>query len=356
MQKNSSEKKEDDGVLPRRRGFRDSFLDAREKVWSKKRARVKLHRSFRRSYREDYVRPLKAPGLLYHAMVTLKFLLKQWRLFGPLLLLIVGLNIVLVGLMSEDTYVSFQDAFDETNEYLADGRFNQAAKASLLLVSTITTGGLTSGMSDVQQVFAILLFIIVWLVTIYLIRHLMAGNKPKFRDGIYNALSPLVSTLLVLGVAFLYLLPIFVVIVTYSAAIATDFLSTPLYAFIYWLFALGLILLSCYLLPGALLGLVAVSAPGMYPMAAINTASDLIQGRRTRFIIRLLFGLFFIVVLWVVVVLPAILLDMAIKSVAEWAAGVPFVPFVLLFMTVFSFIYFSAYVYMYYRRMLDDPD
>jgi hypothetical protein len=288
-------------------------------------------------------------------MVTLRFLFKQWKLFGALLLVVVGLNIVLVGLMSEETYVTFQDTLDETNEYLANGQLGQVAKASLLLVSTITTGGLTSGMSDVQQVFAILLFVVVWLVTIYLIRHLLAGNKPKFRDGLYNALSPLISTLLVFGVLFLYLIPIFIVVITYSAAVATDFLSTPLYAFVYWLFAAGLILLSCYLLPGALLGLVAVSAPGMYPMAAINTASDLIQGRRTRFIIRLLFGLFFLAILWVVVMLPMILLDMGIKGAVEWMEGVPVIPFVLLFMTTFVFIYFSAYIYLYYRRMLDDP-
>ncbi|MDR3298066.1 MAG: hypothetical protein LBT19_01705 [Candidatus Nomurabacteria bacterium] len=337
-------------------GFKESYRRSRDKVWSKKSERVRLHESFRRSYREDYVRPLSAPGLLHHAMSTLRFVLKKWRLFVPLLLVIVGLNIVLVGLMSESTYVTFQDTLEETNEYLVNGRLGQVAKASLLLISTVTTGGLNGGMTEVQQIFAILLFIIVWLVTIYLIRHILAGNKPKLRDGLYNALSPLISTLMVLLVVFLHLIPIFIVLITYSAAVATDFLSTPLYAFIYWLLAAGLILLSCYLLPGSLLGLVAISAPGMYPMAAINTASDLIQGRRTKFVIRLIFGIFFLAVLWVVVMLPLILLDLVLKGAFGWMAGVPVVPFLLLAMTIFTFIYVSAYVYLYYRRMLDDPN
>ncbi|MFV0484792.1 MAG: hypothetical protein ACK5MU_00970 [Candidatus Saccharimonadales bacterium] len=337
-------------------GFKDSFFKTREKVWIKRAARVRLHTSFKRSYREDYVRPLEAPGLLHHAMTTLKLVFKKWRLFVPLILIVVGLNIVLVGLMSESTYVTFQDTLEETNEYVAEGRLGQVAKASLLLISTVTSGGLSSGTSEVQQIFSIFLFIIVWLVTIYLIRHIMAGNKPKLRDGLYNALSPLLSTLMVFVVVFIHLIPIFVVVIGYSAAVSTGFLSTPLYAFIFWLFSAGLILLSCYLLPGSVLGLVAVSAPGMYPMAAVNTASDLIQGRRTKFIIRLIFAIFFLAVIWVVVMLPLILLDLVIKEHVAWMAGVPVVPFLLLTMTTFTFVYVSAYVYLYYRRMLDDPN
>jgi hypothetical protein len=186
--------------------FRQSFIEQRNKTWAKKSERVKLHKSFKLSYREDYARPLNAPGLLSFAMTTLGFILKRWKLFGSLLLVIVGLNIVLVGIMQEGTYVTFQDTLEETNQYLADGQLGSVAKAGLLLISTITTGGLNQGQSEVQQVFAILLFIVVWLVTIYLIRHIIAGNKPRFRDGLYNALSPFISSLLVFLVVFLLLL------------------------------------------------------------------------------------------------------------------------------------------------------
>ncbi|MCL1839582.1 hypothetical protein FWF89_01080 [Candidatus Saccharibacteria bacterium] len=339
-----------------RKTFRQSFHEKRDKIWAKKAQRVKLHKSFKRSYHEDYDRPLNAPGLLSFAMTTLGFILKRWKLFGSLLLIIVGLNIFLVGIMQESTYVSFQEALEETNDYLANGQLGAVAKAGLLLASSITTGGLNQGMSEVQQIFAILLFIVVWLVTIYLIRHIIAGHKPRFRDGLYNALSPFISSLVVFLVVFIHLVPIFIVIITYSAAVATDFLSTPLYAFIYWLLAAGLVLLSCYLLPGSILGLVAVSAPGMYPMAAINTASDLMAGRRIKFIIRIIFAFFFLAVLWVIVMLPIILLDFAIKGSADWTAGLPIVPVSLLLMTCFTFIYVSAYLYLFYRKMLDDPN
>ena len=231
--------------------FRESFEKSRAKIWAKK--SQSLHRSFKRSYREDYERPLEVPGLLHHAVTTFQLLFKNWRIFLPLAVLIVAANIFLVGLMSEDTFVDFQDAITATTEDLKTGEIGNTAKASLLLISTVTTGGLSQGMTEVQQVFAILLFLITWLVTIYLVRRLLAGHRPKLRDGLYNALAPLISTLAVLFVILLQCIPIFIVIITYAVAVNTEFLSTPFYALIYFIFAALLILLSAYLLSSSFL-------------------------------------------------------------------------------------------------------
>ena len=143
-----------------RKSFKEAYTAEREKIWNKKRARVKLHRSFKRSYREDYNRPLETPGLVAHATSTLKIIFKNWRIFVPLIIVIVAANIILVGLMSEDTYVAVQDSIEESNEALQYGELGRVAKSGLLLISTVTTGGLTKGMTEVQQVFAILLFAI----------------------------------------------------------------------------------------------------------------------------------------------------------------------------------------------------
>ena len=309
------------------------------------------HRSFKRSYHEDYARDFSAPGLLHHAMMTFKFVFKNWKLFLPLIILIAILNIVLVGLMSEDTYTQFQDTLDESLKGLGEGKVNQVARAGLLLISTVTTGGLTQGASEVQQVFGLLLFVILWLSVIYIARHRLAGHKLKLRDALYNAMSPLIPSLMVFAVLILYLIPIFIFIIFYSAAVTTEFFSTPFYACLFWVFASLLILLSLYLVPNALLALVAVSAPGMYPMLALRTATDLMQGRRIKFIIRLIFVLFFMAVFWIVIMVPIILLDQWLKSMWGWAESIPFVSFMLLLMTVMSAIYFTAYIYLFYRRM-----
>lgn len=336
--------------------FKESFYATREKIWAKKRERLKLHHSFKRSYREDYARGLQAPGLVAHAMSTLKILFKNWRLFGLLILVVVAMNILFVGLMSEETYQTVQDSIDESSEVLQYGEIGRVAKSGLLLISTVTTGGLTKGMTEVQQVFAFLFGSITILVTIYLLRHLLAGNRPRLRDGLYNALTPLISTMLVLLLVFVHMIPIFIFTIVYSTAIATDFLSQPLYAFLFWLFGGLLILLSAYLLPGSILAICATTVPSIYPMQAVHATTDLIQGRRTKFIIRLAFGLLFVAVIWVIVMLPLIWLDLVLKQNIEWLEGVPFVSFLLQIMTTFTIVYFTSYVYLFYRRMLDDPE
>lgn len=330
-----------------------SFYAARERIWAKKRARVRLHTSFRRSYREDYQRKLEVPGLIHHAASTFKLIFTNWRLFLPFLALMLILNIAVIGLLSEETYQQFQSTIDETTESLAGGQLGQAAKAGLLLISTITTGGLGENLSESQQVFAGIFFLIIWLVTIYLVRHRLAGHRIKLRDGLYNALTPLISTFVVLLVLIIQAIPLMVVIITYSAAISTDFLSTPFYALLYFIFAALMLLLSGYLISSSFLALVAVSAPGLYPLAALHTASDLIAGRRIRLLIRLVYLVFVLALCWVIVMLPVILLDMWLKSALDWLTGVPIIPFFLLTMTIFSAIYASAYCYLFYRRMLD---
>ena len=224
-------------------------------------------------------------------------------MFLPLALLAVLFNILLVGLMNEDTFVTFQNTLTETTAGLKNGELGTFAKSGLLLLSTVTTGGLSTGMSESQQIFSVLLFLIVWLVTIYLLRHILAGHKPKLRDGLYNAMSPLLSTIVVTAVIFIEAIPIMIVIVTYSAAMATNFLSTPFYALIYVIFAALLILLSLYLISSSLIALVAVSAPGLYPIVAIRSAAKLLRGSRIKFIIRLVFLLIMTAIIWVVIMM-----------------------------------------------------
>lgn len=325
-------------------------------MWQRKRARVRLHQSFKRSYREDYVRKLSVPGLLHHAADTFGIIFKNWKLFLPLIIFAVVFNVLLVGLMSEQTYVQFQQTLEDTNAQIAGGEVGNFAKAGLLLISTVTTGGLTGGLGESQTIFAVIIFLLIWLVTIYLLRFILAGKKVKLRDGLYNACSPLISTFVIFLVAFIQTIPLLLVIFTYSAAVQTDFLSTPFYALVYFIFAAALIILSSYLLSSTLIALVAVTAPGLYPMTALKTASDLMAGRRIRFIIRLIFLIVVLAVVWVVIMLPLITIDLWLKGIWSWLEGVPFVPVLLLIMTCFTFVYISTYLYLYYRRVLAYED
>ena len=106
------------------------------------------------------------------------------------------------------------------------------------------------------------------------------------------------------------------------------------------------------------MGLIAVSAPGLYPLTAIETARNLVAGRRIRFLIRIVYLILCLAFWYVVIVLPAILLDILIKGAFPVLKdlNIPFVPFILLIVTVFLFVFISIYFYLFYRQLLDYKD
>ncbi len=331
--------------------IRSFFAKIKDKTAKKREERINPHKSFRRSYREDYQRGLEVPGIMYHVFASFKIIFKNWKLFLPLLVIAVILNVVFVGVMKETSYVQFQDVLDETSAQVTGGDINNVAKAGLLLISTITTGGLSGESSEAAIVFGVLIFLILWLTTIFLLRHRLAEHKVKLRDGLYNAMTPLISTFVVFVVAVIQCIPIFILIIVYSAAVQTDFLSSPFYALVFFIFAALMILLSGYLLSSSLMALVAVSAPGLYPFRALHIASDLMMGRRIRFILRLVAVFLALVIVWIIVMLPLMTFDLWMKTF-EWTEGIPFIPICLVIMTCFTAIYLTTYLYLYYRWML----
>lgn len=314
--------------------------------------RIRPHKSFKWSYREDYKRNLEVPGITYHAAKTFSVIFKNWRLFLPLLVIAVVMAVVFIGLMNESTFQQFQQVLDQTTEQMGYGDIGYVAKAGLLLISTVTTGGLSSSGKETNTIFFVLIFLILWLCTIFILRHRLAGHKIKLRDALYNAMTPMISSFVIFVIAVIQCIPIFFLIIVYSSAVQTDFLSTPFYALLFFIFAALMVILSGYLLSSSLIAFVAVSAPGLYPMKAMHAASDLMMGRRFKFVLRIIALLIIMALTWVAVMLPLIVFDLLMKNF-EWAAGIPFVPVCLLVMTCFTGIYITAYLYLYYRWMLN---
>ena len=333
-------------------------LAREKKQLIKKQDEVRLHRSFKRSYYEDYQRKTELPSLTSQASAAFKMFFKFWKIFLPLLLIFVGLYIFLIGAMSENTLADVKANVEQTNKDVADGKIGTVGKAGLTLLGIISTGGLTT-MNDAQIVIAVLLFAIIWLVTIYLARHLLAGHQEiKMRDGFYSALSPLVSTLVVGLIIFLEAVPIMLTIIVFQVALTTEFLSTPFYALLFFMFAALMITLSLYLLSSSFFAIIVVSAPGLYPLTAVRMAKNLIMGRRLRFLIRVFYLVIIVALLYLLLLMPAIILDGVLKAQFAWLAEskIPFVAIIQLTITVFIFIYLSIYFYLFYRALLDYND
>lgn len=259
------------------------------------------HQTFKRSYREDYLRELDAPSVGYHVFYAFKMIFSNFKILFPILLLATLIEICLVGFIDLKSF------------------------------SDIGTAVVT-----------VLIFLMIFIMTIFVLRQKMANNVITLRDTLYNSMTPMTSVLVVLIIVAIQCVPIIITIVAYNSAVETHFLDTPFYAFLFWGFSALLVLLSIYLLSSTIMALTAVTAPGLYPLEALKAASEMMRGRRIRFAIRFFVFVFVILVMWVILVWPFV----------YFLGQSPITSVMLTILGCFSAMYFSAYFYVFYRWMI----
>lgn len=267
----------------------------------KKSAKTSKTASFKLYQREEFLRELEAPGIGQHIFLAFKMIFSNYKIFLPLLII---MSVATIGILG----------------------FLNLSEVKDVAVSTV-----------VFMVISIL-----WLMTIFVLRHKMAGNKVGVRDTLYNALTPLLSSLVVLVIVAVQAVPIVLLIVAYSSAIETHFLDQPFYVLLFLVFAGLMILLTSYLWSSTLLALVSVSAPGLYPLEAIKTANELVRGRRIKFVLRLIALIIVLFILWALTIWP----------MAVLVGENPAISIVLTIVGCFSVMYIASYLYLYYRWML----
>lgn len=260
---------------------------------------------------------------------------------------------LLVGLASQDVYHMLTQTLQETSSNVLTDGWGEIGRAGLLFAA-IASGNIGSELTEAQQIYGMLLFLMLWLTTVWLLRAQLAGKSPRFRDALYNSGSPIISTLLVTVLFIIQLVPAALAIITYNAAMATNFLSNGVVAMTFFIVLLLLCALTLYLVTSTFIALVVVTLPGMYPWQAIRTAGDLVIGRRIRILLRLLWMALVIMISWALIMLPIILLTTWLQSSWAWTAGIPIIPFVVLALTTISTMFGASYVYLLYRKVVDD--
>lgn len=311
------------------------------------------HRSFRRTRRRDYIRSLKLPGYWAFTGYVWKTLWQNKVLFIWLMLVYGLLTTLLVGMAAQDTYSELSGLLRDTGGEFFKGGWNSLGQAGLLLVSGMT-GRLNMQLTDAQQMYAVIIGLFTWLTTVWLLRAVLAGRKPKLRDGLYNAGSPVLPTFLVMLALAIQLIPVAIVVIGFTALVPFGILEGGIEAMLFWAAALLLIGLSLYWITSTLIALVVVTLPGMYPMQAIRTAGDMVIGRRVRILFRLLWLLLVVAMAWVVIMIPLILFDTWLKGVLPAIEWLPTIPVALLIMGTLTTIWTASYVYLLYRRIVDD--
>lgn len=311
------------------------------------------HQSFRWTRRRDYVRSLELPGYIAFTTYVWRTLWRYRDAFVWMILIYALLSGLLVGLASQSIYTQLADLLRTTGGEVFQGNVGQLGQAGLLLAAAMT-GGINPDLSDSQQLIGGLLALLIWLTTVWLLRAYMAGSKPKFRDGLYNAGAPIVPTILVSLVLLLQLIPVAIAAIGISAAMPTGLVSQGIEAMLFWVVVLLLVLLSLYWATSTLLALIIVTLPGVYPLSALKTASELVVGRRLRIVLRVVWLLFITSLLWIVVMLPTILFDAWLKGVLPATQWLPIVPIMLLVVSAASVVWAAGYTYLLYRKVVDD--
>ena len=310
------------------------------------------HRSFQRTYRRDYVRSLMLPGYVSFTLEVMRMLMKNKRTFGLLILLYAGFSALMIGLTAQSNYTELRNILDETGKNLFSGAWGQITQAGLLAVSVVSTAT-SPRLTDVQQVYAGFIFLFTWLTTVWILRAQLAGQVVKLRDALYNSGSPALSTLMLMIVSMVQLVPVAIAVIGFSAANSTGMLEFGLFSMLFWIIASLLGVISLYWLTSTLMAMVVVTLPGMYPMQALRTAGDMVVGRRIRILLRLAWAGLLIGVGWFLVVVPTILFEGLLHSV-KWLDWLTITPMVILLLTSASTVWLASYIYLLYRKVVDD--
>lgn len=221
-----------------------------------------------------------------------------------------------------------------------------------LAVVGVLLGAMTFAVGEEAAVLIwVLTFLMLWLVALFFVRQITAGKKVKFRDGLYNAMTPLVSILLVFVVLAIQCVPAMLIVIGYSAAVETNLFGNMFYASLFVLFALLVVVLSGFLLSGTMMALVAVSVPGMYPLRALELTHELMIGERVRFVLRMLVLILVLVLIWGVLVGLAMLVNLALYN--WWGVQMAMlVPIMAIVAGCVSVIYVAVYLYLYYKELI----
>lgn len=313
------------------------------------------HRSLRLTRRRDYKRELVLPGYWKFSFEVNAILWKNKKIFIWLGICYLILTILFTGISSQEGFTQLRQTITETGQNLFQGNWGEVGTASLLALSTVS-GSIAPQLTDIQQVYLVIFGLFMWLTVVWLLRHILAKDKVKMRDGLYNAGSPVIPTMLIFIVLLLQLLPILIAMIGYSAAQASGLLSGGVEAMLFWVAAAILAILSVYWITGTVLALVIVTLPGMYPMRALSIAGDIIVGRRLRFLFRYAWMALSLAFTWLIVLFPLILVDSLVKGLLPAVAGVPFIPVVVACLSTYSLIWAASYIYLLYRRVMSNDN
>lgn len=316
------------------------------------------HRSFRHTPAKINHRPLEINGYFAFSHSVLKQLWSERAFFIKLMVILILAGILMVGIMPQATYDNFKTALDSSYETEGKSGTNVGGvlfKSSLLLISTLSSGGFNSVSSEMAGMSITFLAVVAWLATTWYLRERIAkGVSLRLRDVLYRCCAPIIPLALVSLYILIQLVPLLIVLIFYSAALTTDFATSGVGAMLLHGVMFLTVVLTIYWVEGSFLALAVVTNRGFYPMQAVKIAGDMAVGRRLKILLRLLWHAAQLIGLWIIFALPVVLAERWLSAKFDFLQKIPIVPSWVAFLTIVSLIWTYVYVYLFYRKIVED--
>lgn len=307
------------------------------------------HESFRMTPRAKTRRGIIMSGYFDFVGEVWHLIWSNKWLFAKFLLIYMVFAAIVLGVLNQQNFISLRNSLDSLPD-------TSGIAKNVALFSGAVTGFLGSPSSSaLQQVLGVALFLYGWLTLVWLFRALLRGEHPKLRDGLYNGGGAVLSMVVLAVIILLQLIPMALAMLVYSSLSSVGIINSGVMIenMAAWCALAVAALLTLYWLCSSLIALVIVTLPGVYPLAALRAAGDLVTSRRLNVVLRLVMMAAIVVVVWLVILMPMIWLDGWLTSLKiTW---LPLVPIVVAFLSTVTIIFVTGYIYLLYRRMVDDP-
>lgn len=292
------------------------------------------YKSFRLQKRIKHPRP-KLSGSFKILRASIRVLLKNWKLFGGIVLIYIILDVVMVKSLSTGSDIpelkqTFQDIFGGDKAGISTG----------VTLFGYLLGSAGSSATELAGAYQSMLLVVFSLALIWSLRQVYAKTKVGIRDAFYKGLYPLVPFLLVLLVIALQMLPLFAGSYLYSAVITGGLAVTGLEKILWIVLIFLLALLSLYMICSSVFALYIATLPDMRPMQALRSARELVRYRRWLVLRKVLF-------------LPLLLLvGSGLLTVPVILYLTPLAEAVFFILTMLGLPLIHSYMYTLYRELL----
>lgn len=307
--------------------------------------RVSPHRSFYLTTHAQAVRQINISGYGRFVTEVWRMVRDNWLIYLKITLLMALAIIAVVGVSNaHSNYVDTREAMEKVDLHPL---LKQAGLVTQAIITSLTVTDAN------RQAATFIIVAVAWLSLIFIARRVYSGNQLRLRDAIYSAGTPLVPMMVLLVAVLVQLLPLALVLISYSAITGAGYINqgVAIENMAAWCVILAVLVLTIYWMVTSLLTLVSVTIPGLYPMRAYYETSIQVAGRRVKILFRILMMFLPLLVLWALVLIPTVLLDSILKP-----KTFPVVQLVVSLLAAISCTWASAYMYVLYRRILDSPE